>query len=159
MLHPRQVLTRSMIFERVWEYDFGPTSNSLTVYIGYLRRKLEEGGRAAPVAHGAWRRLRLEGMSSLRKRVFQMSFSDRVILLSAAAVAAAVVLASGIIFVVVRGELRGQVDDQLQELVQDVQSGRGSTLLPKTREASSSSRPTRSERSPAMRRSCSRTGP
>jgi two-component system response regulator MprA len=44
MMHPRQVLTRSTIFERVWGYDFGPTSNSLTVYIGYLRRKLEEGG-------------------------------------------------------------------------------------------------------------------
>ncbi len=43
MLHPRQVLTRSIIFERVWGYDFGPTSNSLTVYIGYLRRKLESG--------------------------------------------------------------------------------------------------------------------
>ena len=44
MLHPRQVLTRSIIFERVWEYDFGPSSNSLTVYIGYLRSKLEAGG-------------------------------------------------------------------------------------------------------------------
>jgi two-component system response regulator MprA len=44
MLHPRQVLTRSIIFERVWEYDFGPTSNSLTVYIGYLRRKTEAAG-------------------------------------------------------------------------------------------------------------------
>jgi two-component system response regulator MprA len=44
MLHPRQVLTRSMIFERVWEYDFGPNSNSLTVYIGYLRRKTEAAG-------------------------------------------------------------------------------------------------------------------
>jgi two-component system response regulator MprA len=44
MTNPRQVLTRSIIFERVWGYDFGPTSNSLTVYIGYLRRKLEEGG-------------------------------------------------------------------------------------------------------------------
>jgi two-component system response regulator MprA len=38
------VLTRSIIFERVWGYDFGPTSNSLDVYIGYLRRKTEEGG-------------------------------------------------------------------------------------------------------------------
>lgn len=43
MQHPRQVLTRSVIFERVWEFDFGPNSNSLTVYIGYLRRKTEEG--------------------------------------------------------------------------------------------------------------------
>jgi len=42
--NPRQVLTRSIIFERVWGYDFGPTSNSLDVYIGYLRRKTEGAG-------------------------------------------------------------------------------------------------------------------
>jgi two-component system, OmpR family, response regulator MprA len=42
--NPRQVLTRSLIFERVWGYDFGPTSNALDVYIGYLRRKTEAGG-------------------------------------------------------------------------------------------------------------------
>src|SRR5437660_3082796 len=41
MRHPRQVLTRSAIFEHVWGYDFGPTSNALGVYIGYLRRKTE----------------------------------------------------------------------------------------------------------------------
>jgi len=45
MLNPRQVLTRSVIFERVWGYDFGYASNSLDVYIGYLRRKTEGGGR------------------------------------------------------------------------------------------------------------------
>jgi two-component system response regulator MprA len=44
MLNPRQVLTRSLIFERVWGYDFGLTSNSLDVYIGYLRRKTEPDG-------------------------------------------------------------------------------------------------------------------
>jgi two-component system response regulator MprA len=44
MRNPRQVLTRSIIFERVWGFDFGPTSNSLDVYIGYLRRKTEDGG-------------------------------------------------------------------------------------------------------------------
>ncbi len=44
MTHPRQVLTRSTIFERVWGYDFGPTSNALGVYMGYLRRKTEAGG-------------------------------------------------------------------------------------------------------------------
>ncbi len=43
--NPRQVLTRSLIFERVWGYDFGLSSNSLDVYIGYLRRKTEVGGR------------------------------------------------------------------------------------------------------------------
>ena len=42
--HPRQVLTRSLIFERVWGYDFGRSSNSLEVYVGYLRRKLEAAG-------------------------------------------------------------------------------------------------------------------
>jgi two-component system response regulator MprA len=42
--HPRQVLTRSAIFEHVWGYDFGATSNSLEVYVGYLRRKTEAGG-------------------------------------------------------------------------------------------------------------------
>jgi two-component system response regulator MprA len=44
MRNPKQVLTRSQIYERVWGYDFGATSNALWVYIGYLRRKLEEGG-------------------------------------------------------------------------------------------------------------------
>jgi two-component system response regulator MprA len=43
--NPRQVLTRSVIFERVWGYDFGFGSNSLDVYIGYLRRKTEAGGK------------------------------------------------------------------------------------------------------------------
>ena len=42
--NPRQALTRSLIFERVWGYDFGQSSNSLDVYVGYLRRKLEAGG-------------------------------------------------------------------------------------------------------------------
>jgi two-component system response regulator MprA len=42
MNHPRQVLTRTQIFEHVWGYDFGPSSNSLEVYVGYLRRKLGE---------------------------------------------------------------------------------------------------------------------
>jgi two-component system response regulator MprA len=44
MRHPRQVLTRAAIFDHVWGYDFGPASNSLEVYIGYLRRKTEAGG-------------------------------------------------------------------------------------------------------------------
>jgi two-component system, OmpR family, response regulator MprA len=43
--HPRQVLTREVIFDRVWGYDFGANSNSLEVYVGYLRRKTESGDR------------------------------------------------------------------------------------------------------------------
>jgi two-component system, OmpR family, response regulator MprA len=42
--NPRQVLTRSVIFDRVWDYDFGPRSNALEVYVSYLRRKLETVG-------------------------------------------------------------------------------------------------------------------
>ncbi|MGW0732204.1 response regulator transcription factor [Streptomyces sp. NPDC002851] len=42
--HPRQVLPRERILHLVWGHDFGPDSNSLAVYVGYLRRKLEAGG-------------------------------------------------------------------------------------------------------------------
>ena len=42
--HPRQVLPRPTIYENVWGYDFGLSSNSLEVYVSYLRRKTEAGG-------------------------------------------------------------------------------------------------------------------
>jgi two-component system, OmpR family, response regulator MprA len=44
MLNPRQVLAHGLIYDRVWGYDFGPASNALRVYVGYLRRKLEGAG-------------------------------------------------------------------------------------------------------------------
>ncbi|MDY6866577.1 MAG: response regulator transcription factor [Chloroflexota bacterium] len=44
MRHPNQVMTREVIFDRVWDYDFGGESNVLDVYIRYLRQKLEEDG-------------------------------------------------------------------------------------------------------------------
>jgi two-component system, OmpR family, response regulator MprA len=50
MLNPRRVLSHELIYDRVWGYDFGPASNALRVYIGYLRRKLEEAG-ARPLVH------------------------------------------------------------------------------------------------------------
>ena len=52
--HPGRVLSRGEIFSRVWGYDFGASSNSLTVYIGYLRRKTEAGGesRLIHTVHG-----------------------------------------------------------------------------------------------------------
>ncbi|MEV4441691.1 response regulator transcription factor [Streptomyces sp. NPDC049577] len=57
--HPGQVLPRELIQERVWGTDFGPESNSLAVYIGYLRRKLEAGGapRIVQTVHGVGYRL------------------------------------------------------------------------------------------------------
>jgi two-component system response regulator MprA len=42
--NPRRVLTHSVIYDRVWGYDFGPASNALRVYVGYLRRKLQDAG-------------------------------------------------------------------------------------------------------------------
>ena len=50
MQNPRNVLPHSVIYERVWGYDFGPASNALRVYVGYLRRKLEALG-ARPLLH------------------------------------------------------------------------------------------------------------
>jgi two-component system response regulator MprA len=44
LAHPRQVLTRTALYEAVWGYDFGHSSKSLDVYVGYLRRKTEAGG-------------------------------------------------------------------------------------------------------------------
>jgi len=50
MLNPRRVLPHGLIYDRVWGYDFGPASNALRVYVGYLRRKLEDAG-ARPLIH------------------------------------------------------------------------------------------------------------
>jgi two-component system response regulator MprA len=60
MRNPRQVLTRSQIYEAVWGYDFGQSSNSLGVYIGYLRRKTEADGgeRLIHTVHGVGYALR-----------------------------------------------------------------------------------------------------
>jgi len=44
IVNPRQVMTREVIFERVWGYDFDPGSNAIEVYVSYLRRKLEAHG-------------------------------------------------------------------------------------------------------------------
>ncbi len=51
MRHPRQVLTRDKIFERVWEYDFGGESNVLEVYIRYLRQKIEDNDKLPRLIH------------------------------------------------------------------------------------------------------------
>jgi two-component system response regulator MprA len=54
MLNPRRVLASELIYDRIWGYDFGGTGNNLRVYIGYLRRKLEENGgrRLIQTVHG-----------------------------------------------------------------------------------------------------------
>ena len=49
MRHPNQVLSREQILSAVWGYDFDPGTNVLSVYINYLRRKLEASGAPAPI--------------------------------------------------------------------------------------------------------------
>ncbi|MEW1656870.1 MULTISPECIES: response regulator transcription factor [unclassified Streptomyces] len=63
LAHPRQVLTREQILKAVWGFDFEPTSNSLDVYVMYLRRKTEAGGepRLVHTVRGVGYVLRLEG--------------------------------------------------------------------------------------------------
>ena len=71
MRNPRRVLPHTMIYDRVWGYDFGPTSNALRVYVGYLRRKLEEAG-SRPLIHtvrGVGYALREPERMSLRVRL------------------------------------------------------------------------------------------
>ena len=85
--HPRQVLTRAIIFDRVWGYDFGPASNSLEVYVGYLRRKTEADGEPR-LLHT------VRGVGYVLRRA--VSFRRRLTLACAAAVALAVVLAAGL---------------------------------------------------------------
>ncbi len=104
--HPRQVLTRSAIFESVWGYDFGSSSNSLGVYMGYLRRKTEVGDepRLLHTVRGVGYVLRAP----------RMSFRRRIAIASAAAVAIAVVLASILTYVLTSNQLHRQVDTQLR---------------------------------------------
>ncbi|MBM4794189.1 response regulator transcription factor [Streptomyces sioyaensis] len=63
LAHPRQVLTREQILKAVWGFDFEPTSNSLDVYVMYLRRKTEAGGepRLVHTVRGVGYVLRADG--------------------------------------------------------------------------------------------------
>ena len=108
MRHPCQVLSRTKIFECVWGYDFGPSSNSLEVYVGYLRRKTEAGGEPR-VVHT------VRGVGYVFEVILAMSFRRRMVLLAAGAVAAAIVIASVVVYVVTGNELRGQIDASLRQ--------------------------------------------
>ena len=127
-----------MIYERVWGHDISATSNSLDVYVGYLRRKTEEGGepRLIHTVRGVGFRLGPD-----------MSYRRRLMLLAALAVALAVVLASVATYVSVRAQLRDSVDDGLRSLSASVGTA------PEPRES-----PTRRQLDPearAPRASCS----
>ena len=63
MRHPDVVVSREQILRDVWGYDFEPGTNIVQVYVGYLRRKLDGSGRAAPIEtlRSAGYRLRTDG--------------------------------------------------------------------------------------------------
>ena len=102
MLNPRRVLPHSLIYDRVWGYDFGPTSNALRVYVGYLRRKLEDAG-ARPVIHT----VRGVGYALREPR---MSLRTRMGIAAGVAVALAVLAVTVSAYEGTRSELRGQID-------------------------------------------------
>ena len=131
MRNPRQVLTHSVIYERVWGYDFGPTSNALRVYVGYLRRKLEQAGARAADPQRAGRRLRparalsaampgasrragLAAIAVPRARARRRPAPCIVAVRRPCARAACSSLPSRA-DVVVRADLRGQLDDSLHQ--------------------------------------------
>ena len=103
--HPRQVLTRSQIFERVWGYDFGPGVELARGVRGIPAPQAGGGRRAAAAADGARRRLRPARAVSFRRRIA---------VTAASAVAVAVVLGSIVAYVVVRDVLRDQIDASLR---------------------------------------------
>jgi len=122
MHHPRQVLSRAQIFDQVWGYDFGPSSNSLEVYIGYLRRKTEAAGESRILHTVARGRLRPAPGSDVTLR-------RRMALASAGAVALTVAITAVIVYVVVRHDERGQID----ALVAPVPSGSARAKPPRKR--------------------------
>ena len=108
--NPEQVLPRDMIYERVWGHDISATSNSLDVYVGYLRRKTEEGGEPRLI----------HTVRGVGFRLGDMSYRRRLMLSAALAVALAVALASVATYVFVRAQLRDSVDDGLRSLSERV---------------------------------------
>ena len=106
MLNARRVLPHAVIYERVWGYDFGPASNALRVYIGYLRRKLEVAG-ARPLVHtcAAWG-------TCCASRTHDAA--HRIAAAAGLAVALAVVVAAVAVYVGVRAGASRRVDDSLE---------------------------------------------
>ena len=132
--NPRRVLSRdAQIFESVWGYDFGPSSNALWVYVGTCARKLEADGepRLIQTVRGLGYVLR-EGPGTRRpsdvraggrekKRSRSLSLGVRLTIVSAVAVALAVAVASIGAFVIVRSQLVRQLDQSLLGQLEDIQ--------------------------------------
>ena len=97
------VLDRGVIYEKIWGYDFETTSNSLDVYIGYLRRKTEPEGSPRLI-------------HTVRGVGYVVKLRTRIALTASIAVAIAVVLASIGAYFAARNELRDQVDESLIEV-------------------------------------------
>ena len=93
----------------MWGYDFGPTSNALRVYVGYLRRKLEDAGAPAADPHGP----RASG-TRCGSRGRRMSLRARMALAAGVAVAIAVIAVAVSAYAGTRSQLAGQVDQSLR---------------------------------------------
>ena len=129
--HPRQVLLRDVIYQHVWGYDSSLGSNSLDVFVGHLRRKLEAGRRAASNPHRPRRRVHVEAA---------MSFRLRLTVLASLAVAVTVVGTSCVVYFTDRSALIGQIDSDLKahqiDALLATRPGRPTTKTPRSRRSS-----------------------
>ena len=118
LAHPRQVLTREQILKAVWGFDFEPSSNSLDVYVMYLRRKTEAGGepRLVHTVRGVGYVLRPAGGGASERDRTAVSCDAAPLAAGDAggdAVAVAVAAAAVACWFVVRGALMDSLDDAL----------------------------------------------
>ena len=109
MRNPRQVLPRSLIYERVWGYDFSHSSNALDVYVGYLRRKTEAEDEPRLI-----HTVRGTGLRPARA----VTLRARLTLVAAGVVAVVVALACATTYFVMRHELQAQLDGSLANTAQ-----------------------------------------
>ena len=121
--HPRQVLTRETIYDRVWGYDFGGESNIIEVYIRYLRQKLEADGRSRLLftVRGVGYVLR-EETSTSREGAFGMSLRARLIFGYSVLLAAILFLFGASLYFILRYTLTQQIDQALQDSAEDILS-------------------------------------
>ena len=118
MLNPRRVLPHTLIYDRVWGYDFGPTSNALRVYVGYLRRKLEDAG-SRPLIQT------IRGVGLHAQGAVYLSLRARMALAAGVAVALAVMAVAFSSYEGTRSQLQGQLDQSLHSLTGSVLGNAG----------------------------------
>ncbi len=121
--HPRQVLTREVLLNRVWGFDFDSGTNSLAVYVGYLRRKTEAGGEPRCIHT-------VRGVGYVLRR--HVTFRTRLVLATTVAVVVAVLVASTASFLAARNSLLEAADNSLTAAAKKITAGQQITTTTAT---------------------------